>query len=166
MNRSRPKPYMLPEAEGEATWFAGALMVKKATAGETRDGFDLIDQTVGPGYAPPRHVHAREDEAWYLLEGSARFWCGDQTFDAVRGAFVFLPKGIEHAFLAGPEGARLLTLTIPTGFAAFVDEAGVPAAHLAPPVGGAPDPERLAEIAARHGITITGPPPGPADRPL
>jgi quercetin dioxygenase-like cupin family protein len=141
-------PFVVREGEGASARFAGALMVKKAAAAETGGAFDLLDQAVPGGYAPPRHVHVREDEAWYLLEGEATFYCGGDSFQAGRGSFVFLPRGVEHSFKAGPAGARLLTLTFPSGFAAFVEEAGDPL-----------DPAALAEIAARHGIEITGPPP-------
>jgi mannose-6-phosphate isomerase-like protein (cupin superfamily) len=148
MSEVRVAPFVVREGEGASTRFVGALMVMKATAADTGGAFDLLDQTVPGGYAAPRHIHRHEDEAWYLLEGEATFFCGAETFQAGRGSFVFLPRGVEHTFKVGPEGARLLTLTFPSGFAAFVEEAGEP-----------DDPARLAEIAARYGIEITGPPP-------
>jgi mannose-6-phosphate isomerase-like protein (cupin superfamily) len=159
MKETTPRPYVLPDGTGEATWFVGALMVKKAGSDETGGAFDLLDQTVPPGYAPPRHVHRREDEAWYVLEGDATFWCGDRKFDAPRGAFVFLPRGVEHTFLAGREGARLLTLAVPGGFARFVEECGVRAVRLTIPPEEPIDTAKLAETAGRYGIEITGPPP-------
>lgn len=147
--------FSVAEREGTATWFAGALMVEKASG----RGFDLLDQTVPPGYAPPRHVHAEEDEAWYILAGEATFWCGEEELQASAGSFVFLPRGVEHAFKAGAEGARLLTFTVPSGFAEFVRAAGRPAEGLHVPPPEPPDPERLAQTARRFGIEITGPPP-------
>lgn len=148
------QPYVLADGEGTATWFVGALMVAKAEG-----AFDLLDQLVPPNYAPPRHVHHREDEAWYVLKGAATFWCGAETLTASEGAFVFLPRGIEHTFKVGPEGARLLTMLVPGGFGKFVTEAGEPAMRLTVPDSGPVDPKRLAELASRHGIVITGPPP-------
>ena len=150
------KPFVVAADEGRATWFAGALMIEKAAGG----AFDLLDQTAPPGYAPPRHVHHDEDEAWYLLEGEATFWCGDETMQAGPGAFVFLPRGLEHGFKVGPAGARLLTFAFPSGFAGFVREAGRPADARVVPAPEPPDPARLAAIAHRFGIEITGPPPG------
>ncbi|HEX6487728.1 MAG TPA: cupin domain-containing protein [Candidatus Dormibacteraeota bacterium] len=154
MNEISSRAFAVADGEGRATWFAGALMVEKAAGG----GFDLLDQTVPPDYSPPRHVHRHEDEAWYLLEGEATFWCGEQTLQAERGGFVFLPRGVEHCFKIGPSGARLLTFTFPSGFARFVEEAGRPAAELRVPDPEPPDPARLGAIAAGHGIDITGPP--------
>ena len=148
MTEVRLSPFVVGEHEGAAMRFVGANMVRKAAAEGTGGAFDLLDQTVPPGYAAPRHIHRREDEAWYVLEGEATFFCGGRTLRAGRGSFVFLPRGIEHTFKVGPDGARLLTMTFPSGFADFVAEAGDP-----------PDPAQLTEVAARYGIEITGPPP-------
>lgn len=142
-------------------------LIRHEGLGDGRDArdrrlFDLLDQRVPAGYAPPRHVHHREDEAWFLLQGDARFWCGEQTFEAAAGSFIYLPRGLEHAFLVGDAGARLLTLTLPSGFASFVEELGEPAHGLVIPEPGEVDAARLAEIAGRYGIEITGPPPHPA----
>jgi quercetin dioxygenase-like cupin family protein len=148
MSDLRTAPFLVLDGEGAATRFAGAEMVRKAAAEETGGAFDLLDQTAPPGYAAPRHIHRHEDEAWYLLEGEATFFCAGQMLHAGPGSFVFLPRGIEHTFKVGPSGARLLTFAFPSGFAAFVEEAGDPE-----------DAAALAPIAARHGIEITGPPP-------
>lgn len=146
--------FAMAEGQGAATWFAGALMVEKASGGD----FDLLDQKVPPGYAPPRHVHHEEDEAWFVLAGDVTFWCGEKTLQAGPGGFVFLPRGEEHSFKVGADGARLLTMTFPSGFAAFVRAAGRPAERLEVPAPEPPDVLRLAEIAQRFGIEITGPP--------
>ncbi len=111
-------------------------MVTKADADATGGSFDLLDhQTVPAGYAPPRHVHRHEDEAWYILDGEVTFWCGGEELHAGRGGFVFLPRDIEHTFKVGVSGARLLTIAVPSGFAAFVRAAGEPAHdRVVPPV--------------------------------
>ena len=61
--------------------------------------------------------------------------------------------------LGGDAGARLLTMTTPAGFAEFVRAAGSPATDRSAPAAVHLDPARLAEIAARFGIEVTGPPP-------
>lgn len=153
------RAYLLGEEEGLEIPFLGVRMRQKAAGGETEGRFDLFDQHVPPAYAPPRHRHEREDEAWYVLEGEATFWCGAERFGAGPGAFVYLPRGIEHAFRAGAGGARLLTLTVPGGFGSFVHEVGGSAGTAGVGDAAPPDEEELAAIAARHGIVITGPPP-------
>lgn len=159
MTGPEARAYVMDEQDGATTAFVGALMVTKADGSQTDGRFDLLDQRVPPGYAPPRHRHEREDEAWYVLEGDATFWCGSRVLSAEAGAFVYLPRGVEHTFRAGSRGARLLTLTVPSGFARFVVEAGEPSAGHAILDPGPIDQQRLGEAAARHGIVITGPPP-------
>ncbi len=155
----RNKAYVLEENEGKAIWFANALMLVKAGTETTEGRLAVMDQRVPGGYAVPRHVHHAEDEAWYILEGDATFYCGDDSFTAGRGAWVFLPRDIPHAFKVGPAGARLLTLSAPSGFVDFAQAAGEPASELAIPSQGPLDLDRLVTIAAKYGIEIVGPPP-------
>ena len=96
------RAYMMKADEGQAIWFAGALMILKAAGDRTEGRFALLDQRVAGDYAVPRHVHHAEDEAWYVLEGEVTFYCGDETFAARPSAWVFLPKDVPHAFRVGP----------------------------------------------------------------
>jgi mannose-6-phosphate isomerase-like protein (cupin superfamily) len=153
------RAYVLGPDEGQASWFAGALMILKAGTADTGGQFALLDQRVPGGYAVPRHVHHSEDEAWYILEGEATFYCGEQTFAAGPGSWVFLPKDVPHTFKVGAAGARLLTLTDPSGFADFVREASEPATELTIPHPAPLDVPRLAELAAKYNAEIIGPPP-------
>ncbi len=66
-------PYAVADGDGRATWFAGALLVHKAEGEATNHRFDLLDQTMPPGYVVPRHLHHAEDEAWYVLDGDMTF---------------------------------------------------------------------------------------------
>ena len=145
--------------EGTPTWFAGALMVRKAGAAETDGRFDLLDQTMPPGYAVPEHVHHREDEAWYVLEGEIRFRCGGREVHATAQSWVFAPKDVPHTFTVGAAGARALTLTSPSGFARFVEEFGEPATELIVPPESPLDMPRLLAMAAKYEVEVLGPPP-------
>ncbi|MGA7670993.1 MAG: cupin domain-containing protein [Nitrolancea sp.] len=145
--------------EGEAIWFANALMIVKADTETTNGHFAMIDQRVPGGYAVPRHVHHAEDEAWYLLEGEATFYCGDDRFTAGAGSWVFLPRDVPHTFKVGPDGARLLTMSAPSTFVDFVKECGEPARERAIPPQLPIDAERLTAIAAKYEVEIIGPPP-------
>jgi mannose-6-phosphate isomerase-like protein (cupin superfamily) len=95
------RAYLLKADEGQAIWFAGALMIMKAAGDQTQKRFAFLDQRVPGDYAVPQHIHHREDEAWYILEGEVTFYCGDETFHAGPGAWVFLPKEIPHSFRVG-----------------------------------------------------------------
>ena len=86
--------------------------------------------------------------------------------DAARfaGQFVYGPVGVPHTFSIVSPRARFLLGTEPAGFEGFVRAGAQPAgAASLPPVGTpAPDPARLAELAAEYGIDIIGPPGIPA----
>ena len=157
--KSLDRIYTLRDGEGEAYWFVGALLQRKAGGAETEGRFALLDQTMPPGYAVPRHVHHDEDEAWYVLDGAMTFFCAEQVVEANERSWVFAPRGIPHTFKVGDAGARALTFTSPSRFADFVAEMGEPAVSLEVPPPGPVDESRLAEVAARFGIEIVGPPP-------
>ena len=116
-----------------------------------------------PGFASPVHVHHTEDEAFYLLEGSARFHFGSEVRDAKSGDSLLVRKGIPHTFIAGDDGARFLVTTSPGDFERFVVAAGTPAESdgLPPPAAGPPtaeEQEALGRLAAEHGSELLGPP--------
>ena len=51
-----------------------------------------------PRYIAPRHVHHRDDEAWYVLEGVLCVQVGDQVVEARAGSAVFVPRGTPHTY--------------------------------------------------------------------
>ena len=73
--------------EGEAIWFLRNHMSVKATAESTHGAFGLVESRVAAGFSPPLHVHHREDESFYVLEGELTMQCGDRTFRAAAGSF-------------------------------------------------------------------------------
>lgn len=115
--------------------------------------FSLIESTMEPGAAPaPLHVHSREDELFYVVEGRITAHAGDRTEDLGPGDSVFLPRGIPHRVqAAGTANVRVVMLIAPAGLEPFFDEAAALAA------GGDPDPAALAGLAARYGVTILAP---------
>jgi mannose-6-phosphate isomerase-like protein (cupin superfamily) len=154
-------PYMLAREEGQAIWFLGTLMTLKATGAQTDSQFSLIEQVLPPGFAPPLHVHHAEDEAFYVIDGTITFYCGDQSFAAQAGAFVYLPKEIPHAFLVeGDQPARLLQFTAPAGLEHFHIEMGEPAPGQILPPPTAPDIPKLLALAPKYHFEVVGPPPG------
>jgi mannose-6-phosphate isomerase-like protein (cupin superfamily) len=112
----------------------------------------IIAQECPPDFAAPMHIHRREDEVFYVVEGAVRVTCEHRTW--VAGAGAILPKGRPHRF-AVREGrpARLLQITAPAQFERFVAEVGVPATRPGLPDPEPPDLDRLL-AAARHGIDI------------
>ncbi|MEV4364068.1 cupin domain-containing protein [Nonomuraea sp. NPDC049625] len=140
----------LPAGAGATHRFLGTTMTVKAGEPETGKALTLIEQECPPYFATPWHVHQRDDEAFYVLSGTVQLYCGDQTWQAGAGAFVLLPRHLPHAFANRQDSPlRLLQLTWPAGFEHFA--ADIAARDT--------DPGLLAEVAARHGYQIIGPPP-------
>ena len=84
---------------------------------------------------PRRHIHHREDEAFYVLDGQLTFHVGDAVLTAAAGSLAFAPMGIPHTFTVDTEPSRILVITSPAGFERFVFELGVPATSDVPPAG-------------------------------
>jgi mannose-6-phosphate isomerase-like protein (cupin superfamily) len=161
MTTSTPvQPYVLRSGEGEALWFLGNLATIKTAGTHTRGALTVVEFLNPAGFAPPVHRHLAEDEAFYILDGHARFRCGDETFDAGPGDFVLLPVNRPHTFLVGPDQPlRALQITTPAGFEDFAAEVGRPATELRLPDPGPIDPAALGHAAGRHALELVGPPP-------
>lgn len=147
--------YMIKRNEGESVWFLNTLVTYKASANQTSGQFGLIEQLLPPGFEPPLHVHHREDEAFYVLEGHLTFICNDNSFEADPGSFVFLPRDIPHTFKVSDKGqARLLQFNAPGGFERFHADMGEPAQTQTLPQPSAPDIAKLQQLAAKYGFEL------------
>jgi quercetin dioxygenase-like cupin family protein len=159
MHNTTLQPYFLQTDEGQAVWFLTSRMTVKASSKSTDGALMVIEVLQAPGGAAPWHVHHREDEMFYVLEGTVLFKVGDELHQGNAGAFIFLPRDIPHSYKnIGGTDARWLLLTTPAGAESFFIEAGIPAVEdgIRPqPV----DPRKFAEIAAKYGLEILGPPP-------
>ena len=158
------EPIALQPDAGEALWFLGQLVTIKAS-GEGTDGRATVIEVLGPrGSGSPLHVHRREDEWFYVLEGSLAFWAGGRTFEAEAGSFVYGPRDVPHTFAVTSAEARFVVVTEPAGFEGFVRALAEPAQSLTLPPAATtpPDPEHLATVAAEYGVEILGPPGIPA----
>jgi mannose-6-phosphate isomerase-like protein (cupin superfamily) len=145
--------------EGRALWFLTNRMTIKATSASTGGAFGLVESLVAPGFSPPLHVHHREDESFWVLEGEVTMRCGDRTFRAGPGAFVFLPRDVPHTFVVeGDAPARMLTLLTPGGGEGVFIEGGREAEDDGLPPAAPPDIERLKRVSERFGAEIVGPP--------
>jgi mannose-6-phosphate isomerase-like protein (cupin superfamily) len=119
----------------------------KALGFQTGGAFALLEQTIPPGQGARRHVHRREEESFYILEGEFGFEVGARQFLAGPGTFVLGPRDIPHRFWnAGTTLGRLLVLLTPPGLEPFFEEFG---RVLAESPG---DLVRQAEVAGRYGM--------------
>ena len=74
-----------------------------------------MEATLAPGTEPPPHIHSREDELFYVLEGAFDVYVGEEAFKVKMGECVFLPKFKPHAFIIRSPRLRVLALFIPAG---------------------------------------------------
>lgn len=151
-------PVAVAATDGEARWWFSSLAVIKATAASTGGQVSILEITEPPGEATPLHVHHREDEAFWLLEGSATFDIGDLTVEAHAGDYLFGPRNIPHRYTVGAEGCRMLFILTPGGFEEMVIAMSRPAdaRTLPPPSDEEPDWDRIAAIAAQFGAELLG----------
>ncbi len=152
-----------PAGTAPATWAMGSLFEHLVRADHTEDMLGVALVTQPPGVATPLHRHTREAEAFYLLEGSMTYRAGDETFDLAAGSFIYLPRGLPHAFrITGERPVRMLALTVPGRLLDLYDEVGVPAAERRlPGEDGRPLGEEIArwnEVGPRYGLEVVGPP--------
>jgi quercetin dioxygenase-like cupin family protein len=157
-------PIVAGPADGEALWSFASLARVKASAETTAGAVAVIELLAPQGAGSPLHVHTREDEWFYVLEGELTFWVGGDVSVAPAGTFVFGPKGIPHTFVVSSAQARFLLVTEPAGFEGFMRAAGEPAQRLEipPPATEAPDMAAMIALAAEYGLEILGPPGIPA----
>ncbi len=153
-------PIALGAGEGDALWFLGVLIHVKADVASTAGRVAVLEHRAPRGGGSPLHVHHREDEWFYVLEGEVTFWVGGDVIVAGPGGFVYGPRDIPHTFMVSSQEARFLLVTEPAGFADFVRAVAEPAARdeIPPPPTEAPDIAGLTRLAAGYGIDIIGPP--------
>lgn len=138
---------------GEGLSIFSDLVYVKLGAQETGGHYSLIENVTPPGGGPPLHVHHREDEGFYILEGDYLFEADGKRLEAHAGDFVFIPRDTPHRFrnIGTTTGTMLLTLE-PAGLEIFFEElAAIP---------GPPDPAKLAPIFVKYGLELLGPPLG------
>jgi mannose-6-phosphate isomerase-like protein (cupin superfamily) len=122
---------------GPGAGVAGSGPDVKATAGS----LTVMESTVTQG--PPRHVHAHEDECFYVLDGTVVVTCGQDVFEAGPRSFVFLPRGIPHTFHAAGGQADLLLIAVPGGIEHYFSE-----------INQAVSVEEQERIGAKYGIRV------------
>jgi len=130
----------------------------KATAADTGGQMTIVEITCPPGYAAPLHVHHREDEAFWVLDGNVTVHIGDATIRASAGDYVFGARGLPHRYTVGDVRCRMLFILTPGGFEALVIAMSTPAGDrtLPPPPEGEPDWGQIAAIANAHGCELLG----------
>lgn len=144
--------YVLGPGEGRFIDLGDFGITVKASDTETAGVVSVFEADEPPGFGPPIHVHNDCAEAFYVLAGEYIMYLEDQEFVCPAGSFIFIPKGARHGFRVGDAPSRKLNFYFPASMIGYFDDL---AAAL-----GRDDvrDEDLADIAARHGMAIVGPP--------
>ncbi len=107
-----PRPVIVRPGRGHRV---GNVEFLARTADTPRFTFGVIE--IAPGRELEAHVHADEDDAFYIVEGEMTFIFGDERATAPPGTFVLVPPGVEHGFRnAGTHPVRMLNIHAPAGF--------------------------------------------------
>ena len=97
------------------------------TGEQTGGAFFMAEVSVPPGGGNPPHVHRREEESFYLQQGTLTVQVGGETRTASAGDFICLPRGIAHSFQnTGNVDAKFLLVAAPAGLEKFFEEAFYP----------------------------------------
>ena len=152
---AQSRTFAVGSDEGEARWWFGGLATIKATKEQTGGHYTLVEVLNAEGEGP-LHVHHREDEGFWILEGQISFEVGEQEIKAGPGSFVFGPKDVPHRYTVESGPARLLYILSPGGFEEFVYASSVPAEErtLPPAPEGPPseaEMEQLRALARQYG---------------
>jgi mannose-6-phosphate isomerase-like protein (cupin superfamily) len=150
--------FLVQPGDGDSVWSIGGRFTRKVGGDDTADRLSILEAVLTRTSEPRLHIHHREDEAFYILDGQLSFHVGDTVLTAGTGALALAPMGIPHTFTVDVEPSRVLVITGPAGFERFIFELGVPATSDEPPAGLAPPPGPvILPVAERHGIEIVGP---------
>jgi len=137
-----------PVRTGPAFWGPGDHYTFLVTGAESGGAYFAMEALVPPGGGPPLHIHTREDETFYLLDGELEFVLGDETVVAGPGDFVNVPRGTEHRFEnTGRETARMILTFTPSGIEHWFEETLERAPNAVTP---ADVPDNVDEVAARY----------------
>ncbi|GHJ42167.1 cupin domain-containing protein [Streptomyces sp. TS71-3] len=155
--------FTTPGAEDREFVLGQELRVKILTTGaETEGRHDLVDASQPAGSMTPLHLHTRYEERLWVLSGSVTVWAGSEEASLKSGDFATVPLHVPHAIKAGADGARLLNITSPAGFAELIARAATPA-RLAD-ASTELDFERFLAVCTELGDVVLGPPGStPAD---
>ena len=141
--------------QGRAVALVGDVYRFLATGEDTNGKYALIEALVGPGGGPPPHVHSREEEGFYVLEGEITFTIIGERVVATAGMFANMPVGTPHSFKNETSKlAKMLISFAPAGLEKLFFEFGVPVpqgARTAPP----PTKEeidKLLAVAPKYGV--------------
>jgi mannose-6-phosphate isomerase-like protein (cupin superfamily) len=133
--------------DGELIDLGAARVRILEDGGTTGHRLGVAEITVAPHSAgPPQHRHARHDEGFYVVSGTARFTVGTTVHEAPAGTLVTVPPGAPHTFANdGDEPLVMLNTFTPDLYVQYfrdLRDAGAPLT-----------PGQIAEVMTRYDTT-------------
>jgi quercetin dioxygenase-like cupin family protein len=146
-------PIVLRPGDGESIDLGNFEMSVLVTGSETGGVFALLEATEPPNFGPPLHIHHDCAEAFYVLEGEYQIFIEGAAHRCPAGSFILIPSGLRHGFRVGDKPSRKLNLYAPAEMIGYFRD-------LSNAIKGKDaDPDRLTDIARRHGMEVVGPVP-------
>jgi quercetin dioxygenase-like cupin family protein len=159
MTQMTHPPILRQPNEGQTVAVVGDVYRFLATGEDTDGRYAMFEACVPPGGGPPPHIHSREEESFYVLDGEITFQVGDERFVAKAGTFASMPVGSLHSFRNETDKlARMIISVAPAGLEKMFLEVGQPVAfgEQAPPPSKA-EIDKLLAAAPSYGIEIRVP---------
>lgn len=148
-----------PDTNYESLWVAGVRTDFIATGEDTGGRYTLAQFYVPPQAAVPPHIHRREDEWFYVIDGDLSIQMEDHTINGTSGTLLYGPKDHVHSFAnLGTKPATMLSLWTPSGIEGLFREVGdpvTPTDPFTPPR--PPDIPRLLAVAPKYGLEFVAP---------
>ena len=115
------QPRFVRPNEGLSIWWMGDDKITfQATCQSTDGAYSFWIDEPPAQIGPPKHVHSREEEGFFVIEGEVEFKAGNVDAVLTNGDFIALPKGIPHAWInTSVNKAKLITFTAPAGNEGF-----------------------------------------------
>ena len=148
-------PRFVAADTGPAFWGPGDRYTFLVTGAQSDGAYFILEAFVPPGGGPPPHIHHREHESFYLLEGTVCLTVAGETIRASKGDFAHIPRGTVHTFRnEGETVARMLVVFSPAGMEKYMEEVFEPVGHRsdAPPPVTEALIARMVAAAEKHGV--------------
>ncbi|TAG07600.1 MAG: cupin domain-containing protein [Verrucomicrobia bacterium] len=152
------QPKIVGPNDGTCVWAMGIHVKVRVTSDDTAGAYSTFEDVVPPGAGPPPHIHSREDENMFVLEGELEANLGGKIHTVGAGTFIHMPKGVSHSFKNKTnKPARMLLTYTPAGFEKWFFEIGTPTTadatdHPIQPTPG--DIKRAVASAITYGVTF------------
>ncbi len=138
-------------------WGPGDSYTILVTGAQSGGAYFMLECRVPPGGGPPPHIHEREDEAFFLLQGTVTLTVSGQTIVAKQGDFAHIPRRAVHTFRNdGTETVRMLAIFSPAGMEGWFAEAyrEAPDRTATPPPPSPEMLERMVAAAPKYGVVF------------